>query len=152
MTPIRIATRATHWKEVPNPKGTLTKTWIPTSSDDPMSSRMSIMDFNSAEEIVLPPIEMEHFQKAKATIKPSVNKEDLEIQERFTQLYGMLGSDTQQSAELPLISENQVQQEDQNALREKEELSLMKTCTDMTNKFEFLKKRRREEKRLIPEQ
>ncbi len=121
---------------------------------------MSLLDIKDPEELLLPDIHEKHFENAVINVKPSVSKDELAMQEKFTgraarsyvtiqELYGEPGAsrvnqDTQNSS----TDTSDAQQNTQNEMDEDEE-RLMKFVTDTTNKLEQQKKEQKEKKKKL---
>jgi len=117
MSPIREAMKATHWKKIINPskaEGAPQYVYTPCSPKDPNAEPKSLMDFKDASEILLPDLSEVDFVKAMSKAKPSVSKEDLEMQERFTKLYGTMGTLQPDQPQVPLIGNTQPQATNNN--------------------------------------
>jgi len=121
MQPVRMALRATHWKYVTTGSTIMT----PCAPTDQDAIQVSMMDLKP-EQILLPPLTQEHFESSLKRIRPSVGKSELEMQERFTKLYGIPGQITSSAVEEEqAVDEQQFQQE--NAKNAAEELEFKST-------------------------
>lgn len=126
--------RATHFKKIKNEKSNNpTFFYTPCDPDDPNAIKMTIWSLNH-DELILPDIAEKDFETALQAIKPSVSKKDLEMQEKFTRLFGMGGdrNDTQESKP----TETQQQHHESEA-----ESKLMKFSNDTTEKVSKMVRR-----------
>jgi vacuolar protein-sorting-associated protein 4 len=87
MQPVRVATQATHFKELTVDGA---KKLTPCTPGDPTSKEMNIMDVPD-EELHLPVISRKHLEQALQSSKPSVGPENLGKHEKFTRERGQEG-------------------------------------------------------------
>eukprot|EP01112_Ceratiomyxa_fruticulosa_P021624 TRINITY_DN767_c0_g1_i1.p1 TRINITY_DN767_c0_g1~~TRINITY_DN767_c0_g1_i1.p1 ORF type:complete len:474 (+),score=107.03 TRINITY_DN767_c0_g1_i1:227-1648(+) len=88
MFPLRDSVKATHWKKV-NVNGK--EMYTPCGRFEWGSVETSMMSL-PPEQVALPPLRVDHVEKALETIKPSVSQKDLQVYEEFTQMYGEHGT------------------------------------------------------------
>jgi vacuolar protein-sorting-associated protein 4 len=84
MEPVRLATKATHFKEVGRGK------YSPCSPGDALAKEMSLMSLTT-EQLSLPTVTKENFVTALSKSKPSVGPESLQKQIEFTETRGQEG-------------------------------------------------------------
>jgi len=89
MTPVRECMRATHWKKVLGPNGT--QCFTPCDPSYPGAIEMNLMDLEDAQKLFVPAVTREHFLYALTRVKPTVNKNELTIYDKFTDMYGQSG-------------------------------------------------------------
>jgi len=89
MAPVRECIRATHWKRVLGPNGIEALT--PCDPDYPNAIEMNLMDFDDPQKLVVPILDKKHIQLALEHVKPTVNKNELLIYEKFTEMFGQSG-------------------------------------------------------------
>jgi len=146
MAPIREAMRSTHWKRVPNPKSNNPPTVLtPCSPDDPEAIEMNLMDLHQ-DQLLLPSIKKEYFENALQKNRPSVSAKDLEMQERFTRMYGM--PQLAQKSPEEIAKELELEKEQAKEKAEEKDLELMKWTTETTQKLDELKKTYKSEKKI----
>jgi vacuolar protein-sorting-associated protein 4 len=84
MEPVRLATKAKHFKKVGDDK------YSPCSSGDTLAEEMTLMSLTT-EQLLLPTVTKEHFEIALSKSKPSVGPESLQKQVEFTATRGQEG-------------------------------------------------------------
>ncbi|KAI0559616.1 microtubule interacting and transport protein [Gracilaria domingensis] len=91
MQPVRILQNATFFKKVTvTEKGQSTTKYTPCSPGDPEKIEMDLMKVK-AEELLVPPVKRLDFEKALASTKPSVGKDNLAKHTKFTNEKGQSG-------------------------------------------------------------
>eukprot|EP00762_Andalucia_godoyi_P001060 ANDGO_02124.mRNA.1 Vacuolar protein sorting-associated protein 4 len=86
MEPVRKCQIATHFKQVADPTCNQIK-WTPCSPGEPGAKEMSLMDVHG-DDLLPPIVGMRDFEKAMATARPSVSKDDLGNYVKFTEDFG----------------------------------------------------------------
>lgn len=87
-TPVRLCQDATHFKRIPDPRGTHATVWTPCSPGDDDAVEMSIYDIEG-DQLLPPPLTLKHFLKAVANTKPSVAPQDITRHEDWTNEFGL---------------------------------------------------------------
>jgi hypothetical protein len=143
---------------VPNPqeKGPA-ELWTPCDKSDPNAVSKSLMELHG-DELLLPGLTKvlklvisefklkEYFEKTLQTIKPSVGKKDLEMQENFTKQFGEPQLVHRTPEEVAL--ENELERDKETKKKEEEErkeLEFMKKCNDITDEALEQKRKRKQE-------
>lgn len=98
---------------------------------------MSIMDLPSPDSISLPQITEKHFELALKNTKASVGKEDLAMQEKFTEMYGERGSVVMPTEYVESTPENPA-----NEIEDEEFLQWINKTTDRLKQMKQEKKKK----------
>jgi vacuolar protein-sorting-associated protein 4 len=88
--PIRIAQQATHFKKIKDDKNAHGFSYEPCSPGEPGAVEMSLFDIET-DQLHANDVTFSHFERALASVKPSVGKEDLQKFEDWTQQFGQEG-------------------------------------------------------------
>mmetsp|Transcript_3165 Transcript_3165/g.4629 ORF Transcript_3165/g.4629 Transcript_3165/m.4629 type:complete len:443 (-) Transcript_3165:81-1409(-) len=92
MCPVRKVQNATHFKRLPRTTADNQQDYglTPCSPGDPQAIEMTWIDVPT-DKLIEPPVVAKDFLRALANTRPSVNKDDLKKQEKFTLEFGQEG-------------------------------------------------------------